>query len=64
MESKSNDLTCSPNEQRFSPRRIKRNLVEYMKDKVFQEEWHGVADAAMDLRELEARYPELTEIEI
>lgn len=29
-------------------------LVEYLKLKVHEEDWHGVADAAMDLRELDA----------
>lgn len=33
----------------------RRILVEYLKMKVEQQDWHGVADAAMDLRELEAR---------
>jgi len=28
-------------------------LIEYLKMKVFQMDWHGVADAAMDIRELE-----------
>lgn len=28
-------------------------LVEYLLDKVAVADWHGVADAAMDLRELE-----------
>lgn len=29
-------------------------LIEYLKLKVNEEDWHGVADAAMDLRELDA----------
>ena len=29
-------------------------LVEYINMKVLQEDWHGVADAAMDLRDLDA----------
>lgn len=29
-------------------------LIEYLKLKVHEEDWHGVADAAMDLRELDA----------
>lgn len=31
-----------------------RRLVDYLKMKVEQADWHGVADAANDLRELEA----------
>lgn len=29
-------------------------LIEYLKMKVYEEDWHGVADAAMDLREVDA----------
>lgn len=36
-----------------------RVLVDYLRMKVEQCDWHGVADAANDLRELEARFPEL-----
>ena len=35
--------------------RQKRVLVDYMQVKIEQEDWHGVADAAMDIREMEAR---------
>ncbi len=31
-------------------------LVEYLKSKVALGDWHGVSDAANDLRELEARH--------
>lgn len=31
----------------------------YLRMKIEQKDWHGVADAAMDLRELEASFPEL-----
>lgn len=31
----------------------KRVMVEYMQLKMKEEDWHGVADASMDLRELE-----------
>ena len=37
-------------------REQKVHLINYMKSKIATEDWHGVADAAMDLRELEARY--------
>jgi hypothetical protein len=33
--------------------------LKYLLMKVYEREWHGVADAAMDLRELEAKHPEL-----
>ena len=31
-------------------------LIEYLKMKVDEGDWHGVADAAMDLREVEAEH--------
>ena len=31
----------------------KTNLIAYLMDCVMSEDWHGVADAAMDLREVE-----------
>ena len=34
-------------------------FIKYLKMKVDQKDWHGVADAAMDLRELVAKYKEL-----
>lgn len=34
-------------------------LIEYLRVKLNEHDWHGVADAACDLRELEARHPEL-----
>ena len=33
----------------------KRVMVEYLKSKVKQEDWHGTADAAMDIREIDAK---------
>lgn len=33
----------------------KQRLIQYMYDKINDEDWHGVADAAMDLREIEAK---------
>lgn len=38
-------------------------LVEYMQNKIILADWHAVADAAMDIRELEAKirvYKDLT----
>jgi len=35
--------------------RQRTTLVEYLELKVETEDWHGVADAAMDLRELDVR---------
>lgn len=36
-------------------------LISYLKMKCEQKDWHGVCDAANDLRELEATYPQLRE---
>lgn len=33
--------------------------IRYLELKVKERDWHGVADAAMDLREIEAAYPQL-----
>ena len=33
----------------------RRRLLEDLQGKLFREDWHGVADAACDLRELDAR---------
>jgi hypothetical protein len=32
----------------------KRVMLEYMQVMIARRDWHGVADAAMDLREMEA----------
>lgn len=40
------------------------SLIDYMRVKIDQGDWHAVADAAMDIRELEAKikvYDELIE---
>lgn len=34
----------------------RRTLIEYLKAKVELADWHGVSDAANDLRVLEAQY--------
>lgn len=34
----------------------KRIMLEYLQVKVAQEDWHGVADAAMDIREMQATH--------
>ena len=34
----------------------KEILMEYLQVMIALEDWHGVADVAMDLRELEARH--------
>ena len=31
------------------------SMINYLKLKIEEEDWHGVADAAMDLREIEAK---------
>jgi len=33
----------------------KAGMTEYLKLKMKQEDWHGVADAAMDIREIVAK---------
>lgn len=33
----------------------KRVLLEYLQVMIANEDWHGVADMAMDMRELEAK---------
>jgi hypothetical protein len=33
----------------------RQRMIGYLKLKVEEEDWHGVADAAMDLREIEAK---------
>lgn len=38
----------------MSRKKRRRVLLKYMKMKVADKDWHGVADAAMDMRELEA----------
>lgn len=32
----------------------RKRLIEYLEMKVIEQDWHGVSDAANDLRELEA----------
>jgi hypothetical protein len=34
----------------------KRVLLEYLQVMIANEDWHGVADMAMDMRELEAKH--------
>jgi len=34
----------------------RETLIAYLTMKVAEQDWHGVADAAMDLRELDAEY--------
>lgn len=44
-----------------SAKEQRRILIEYLLMKASIFDWHGVSDAANDLRELEAQYPELTQ---
>lgn len=39
-------------------------MVQYLLLKVEERDWHGVADAAMDLREMEAKLELLEELNI
>jgi hypothetical protein len=41
----------------------KTGLVEYLKLKVLQEDWHAVADASMDIREIEAKLQLLKQLD-
>jgi hypothetical protein len=45
-------LAQSDGELRFA--RARAALIEYLMHKIDAKDWHAVADAAMDLRELEA----------
>jgi len=42
--------------------RQKKSMVEYLLLKVEQEDWHGIADAAMDIREIVAKISILEDI--
>lgn len=42
---------------------FKARLVKYLKLKVEQADWHGVSDAANDIREVEAKIAVLKELE-
>jgi hypothetical protein len=40
----------------------KQGMVEYLELKLSQEDWHGVADAAMDIREIVSKSTAICEI--
>lgn len=40
----------------------KQRMVDYLKLKLSQEDWHGVADAAMDIREIISETKALSDI--
>lgn len=42
----------------------RQTMISYLLSKVDVGDWHGVADAAMDLREIEARINLLKELEM
>jgi len=42
-----------------SPEEQLAMYLRYLQVKIQERDWHAVADAAMDLRELEAAHPEL-----
>ena len=48
----------------MSPLDQRNAYIEYLLMKVQQADWHGVSDAANDLRELEAKYPALKSEEV
>lgn len=43
----------------LSPRERWNRYLSYLEMKVDERDWRGVAEAAMDLRELEAEHPSL-----
>lgn len=43
----------------MKPHQRYKIMVDYLQLKVVEKDWHGVCDAAMDLRELVAKYPEV-----
>lgn len=45
----------------MTPQRQYEILVRYCEMKLFQRDWHGVCDAANDIRELLAAHPEIKE---
>jgi len=42
---------------------FKTRMIDYLKLKVEQSDWHGVADAAMDIREIDAKIALIQEYE-
>jgi hypothetical protein len=42
-----------------TPAEVKASYIRHIVILIGLEDWHGVADAANDLREFEARHPEL-----
>jgi hypothetical protein len=40
----------------------RKSLMDYLLQKHQQEDWHGVADAAMDLREIDAKLELLDDV--
>lgn len=53
LQPKQKDQTMNKNYNSFQVQ--KEILLEYMQVMIALQDWHGVADAAMDIRELEAR---------
>lgn len=44
---------------RWTPKEQRQVLIDYLLMKVQVSDWHAVSDAANDLRELEAKCPEV-----
>lgn len=40
----------------------RETMIEYLKMRVFVQDWHGVMDAAADIREIDAKLHLLSEI--
>ena len=43
----------------ISPQERYNTLLNYLTLKIYEKDWHGVSDAANDIRELIAKHPEL-----
>lgn len=50
-------MTVKRTPPKTTPAQKKAILVDYMLLKMELQDWHGVADVACDIRELEARWP-------
>ena len=46
-------LRCDPRGIIKNLERRKEVMIDYMRVKIQEEDWHGVSDAAMDIREME-----------
>lgn len=47
-----------------TPQQVKESYIRHMVILIGLEDWHGVSDAANDLREIEAMHPELKKVKL